>query len=101
MHLCRNAQFLNICTIDNNKDYPNDIARRYFSQKITYRELFEKIDECVRALVALGVTPGEIMTVALPGIPKALYIVYALNNLGAVANMFFPKSFPTLSPNTS
>lgn len=76
--------------LENNRDYPNDVAIRYFSRKITYRELFERIDDCARALVALGVKPGEIVTVALPSIPEALYIVYALNKIGAVANMIHP-----------
>ena len=76
--------------LESNRDYPDDIAIRYFSRKITFRELFRHIDACARALTALGVQPGEIVTVALPSIPEALYIVYALNKLGAVANMIHP-----------
>lgn len=75
---------------ENNRDYPEDIAIRYFSRRITYRELFSRIDECARAFAALGVKEGEIVTVALPSIPEALYVVYALNKIGAVANMIHP-----------
>lgn len=75
---------------ESNRDFPGDIALRYFSRKITFRELFRHIDDCARALAALGVAPGEIVTVALPSIPEALYIVYALNKIGAVANMIHP-----------
>lgn len=32
----------------------------------------------------------EIVTVALPSIPEALYCVYALNKIGAIANMIHP-----------
>ena len=74
----------------NNKEFPKDIAILYLGRKITYRELFQKIDETAAAFAALGVKPGEIVTVALPSIPEALYVVYALNKLGAVANMIHP-----------
>ena len=75
---------------ESNKNYPNDIAIRYFSRDISFSELFKHIDECARALNSIGVKQGEIVTVALPSIPEALYIVYALNRIGAVANMIHP-----------
>ena len=83
------------CTIyeyfyGNNKDYPNDIALEYLGNRITYGEMFTYIDESVKALTALGVKQGDIVTVALPSIPEALYMVYALNKMGAVANMIHP-----------
>ena len=83
------------CTIyeylwENNKDFPKDIALEYMGSEISYGELFTHIDECVKALTALNVKQGDIVTVALPSIPEALYMVYALNKMGAVANMIHP-----------
>ncbi len=83
------------CTIyeylwENNHAYPKDIAIQYLGRKITYGELFRQIDKTASALVTLGVLPGEIVTIALPSIPEALYSVYALNKIGAVANMIHP-----------
>ncbi|MBR3142089.1 MAG: acyl--CoA ligase [Clostridiales bacterium] len=75
---------------ENNKDYPDDIALIYFGRKIKYGELFEKIDAAAKAFTSLGVKSGDIVTVALPSIPEALYTVYALNKIGAVANMIHP-----------
>lgn len=75
---------------DNNKDYPDDIAIVYQNKKITYREMFHHIDQCSRSLTALGIGPGDIVTVALPSIPEVLYLVYAINRVGAVANMIHP-----------
>ena len=75
---------------ENNKDYPNDIALEYMGTKITYGKMFSYIDDCEKALTALGVKLGDIVTVALPSIPEALYLVYALNKMGAVANMIHP-----------
>ena len=83
------------CTIyeymyQNNKNYPSDIAILYLGRKITYRELFENIDITAAAFLKAGVKEKEIVTVALPSIPEALYCVYALNKIGAVANMIHP-----------
>ena len=83
------------CTIfeymyENNKDYPNDIALLYFNRKITYGELFRNIDKTAKAFTKIGVKKGDIVTIAMPSMPEALYCVYALNRLGAVANMIHP-----------
>lgn len=58
--------------------------------EISYGELFVHIDECVSAVTALKVKQGDIVTVAMPSTPEALYMVYALNKIGAVANMIHP-----------
>lgn len=83
------------CTIyeylwENNKDHLDDIAIIYFNRKITYGELFENIDKAAAAFSELGVKQGEIVTIAMPSIPEALYAFYALNKLGTVANMIHP-----------
>ena len=83
------------CTIfeymyENNKEYPDDIALLYFNRKITYGELFENIDKTAKAFTKIGVKKGDIVTIAMPSMPEALYCVYALNRLGAVANMIHP-----------
>lgn len=76
--------------LENNKDYPTDTAINYLGRKITYKELFENIDKTASAFIKAGVKEKEIVTVALPSIPEALYCVYALNKIGAVANMIHP-----------
>lgn len=76
--------------MENNKDFPKDIALIYFGKNITYGQLFENIERTAKALVSVGVKVNDIVTVALPTIPEALYLVYAINKLGAVANMIHP-----------
>lgn len=83
------------CTIyeylyKNNKDYSSDIAIHYLGRNISYKELFENIDKTAAAFLTAGVREKEIVTVALPSIPEALYCVYALNKIGAIANMIHP-----------
>lgn len=75
---------------ENNKHFPNDIAINYYGHLITYKEMFAQIDKTASALLELDVEPGEYVSVALPSIPEALYVVYALNKIGAVANMIHP-----------
>ncbi len=76
--------------LKNNKDYPNDIALNYMGHRISFGELFESIDKTALAFKKAGVKEEDIVTIALPSIPEALYCVYALNKLGAIANMIHP-----------
>lgn len=83
------------CTIyeylyNNNRSHPNDIAIIYYGKKITYKTLFDNIDYCAKALLRKGVKENDIVTVAMPSIPEAIYAVYAINKIGAVANMIHP-----------
>ena len=71
---------------ERNKEHPNDIALIYNDKKITYGEMFKKIKETAKALKAMGVKKGDIVSVALPTIPEFAYTFYALNILGAVIN---------------
>lgn len=74
----------------NNKDYPDDIAIEYMGIKVTYRELWENIEAVAKGLTALGVQPGEIVTIAMPNTPEFVYLAYALNRVGAVMNIIHP-----------
>ena len=77
---------------ENNKDYLNDVALIYFGKKINYKTLFEKIEIVENALKFIGVRYGDIVTISLPSIPEAVYLQYALNKIGAIANMIDPRS---------
>ena len=74
----------------NNKDFPDEAAMEYLGRTISYQEMFRRIDDTAKAFLAIGVKEGEIVTIALPSIPEAIYAVYALNRIGAVANMIHP-----------
>lgn len=76
--------------VENNHDHPSDIALLYLDTAITYGELFERIDQCAKALLAQGVGRDDIVTVALPSIPEAVVAFYAINRIGAIANMTHP-----------
>lgn len=72
--------------------YPDYIACEFMGNKLTYSELIRQIYHCARALCDLGVRPGERVTICLPNTPQALIIFYAVNRMGAMANMVHPLS---------
>ena len=76
----------------NNKEYLQDTALIYFNRKISYRKLFESIDQIEKALRAVGVGKGQIVTINLPSMPETVYLLYALSKIGAIANMIDPRS---------
>jgi len=72
--------------------WPHNTAIEYFDTQITYRELIKKINKVAAALKALGAEKGERITVCMPNTPEAVYMFYAINEIGAVANMVHPLS---------
>lgn len=74
---------------ENNKDHLSDIALRYYGTKITYGKLFELIRKAASAFYALGVRKGDIVTIMSMHTPETIVCIYALNHIGAVANMVY------------
>ena len=72
--------------------YPNHIAYVFMGRKTTYRAMAAEIDLCARALKATGVRPGDRITMAMPNCPQAVIMFYAINLVGATANMIHPLS---------
>ena len=65
------------------------IALNYFGNKITYRKFFEHIEKAAKAFYAMGIRKGDIVTIASMHTPETIYMIYALNKIGAVANMVY------------
>ena len=74
------------------KKYPNNVAIQYMGKKIKYKAFIEKIDNIAKGFNDLGIKQGDIVTILLPNIPECLISLYALNKLGAIANMTHPLS---------
>ena len=82
------------CTIlqyikDKNLKNLSGIALNYFGNKITYRKFFEHIEKAAKAFYAMGIRKGDIVTIASMHTPETIYMIYALNKIGAVANMVY------------
>ena len=91
-----NLKYPNISIVDliNETDlkYPNNIAYDYFGSKCTYKELMQKIETVARALKAYGIQKGEKVTICMPNTPEGIISFYAVNMVGAIANMIHPLS---------
>ena len=72
--------------------YPQNVAIQYMGKKINYMSFLKKINICANGFNELGVKKGDIVTILLPNVPEALISLYALNKLGAIANMTHPLS---------
>lgn len=70
----------------------DDMAIYYFGKKITYKQFDELIDNCMKSLISMGVKEGDIVSLCLANMPETLALFYALNKIGAVANMLHPLS---------
>jgi len=71
---------------------PHNVALRYFDTEISYRDMIKKINKTAAALKAIGAKKGDRITVCMPNTPEAIYMFYAINEIGAVANMVHPLS---------
>ena len=74
---------------DNNKDYMYNIALNYFGRKVSYATLFDNIEKAAKAFSAIGIKAGDIVTIMSMHTPEVIYSVYALNRMGAVANLVY------------
>ena len=74
---------------ENNKDHLSDVALRYYGTRITYGKLFEQIKKAASAFYSMGVRAGDIVTIMSMHTPETIVCIYALNYIGAVANMVY------------
>lgn len=72
--------------------YPDNVAVQYMGRKIKYKKFIKQIDRAAKGFYAMGIRSGDIITILLPNIPECLISLYALNKLGAIANMTHPLS---------
>lgn len=72
-------------------DCDEDVAMTYFGQSITYAEFHQHIEEAAKALVKLGLKPGNRVMYLLPNIPETAYLLYGGAKIGAVADYIDPR----------
>ncbi|MGM9669510.1 MAG: AMP-binding protein [Faecousia sp.] len=72
--------------------YPKNVAFDFMGKSTTYETLVEETVKCAKALRTIGVRQGDKVTIAMPNCPQAIYMFYAVNLVGAIANMIHPLS---------
>ncbi len=70
--------------------HPDNIALEFQNKKTTFSEFISLIESIGKALVSIGVKKGDFVSIVSPNTPQALISVYAVNRIGAVANMIHP-----------
>ncbi len=72
--------------------YPNLPALEFFDIKFTFKEFDKKVNNVAKALLKLGIVEDESVTVCMPNMPESIFLIYALNKIGAVCNVIHPLS---------
>ena len=86
-----------ICGLTNNSMYEFLVERASFwleetaivyeGKYITYYELIKSINMISNSLLSLGIGKGDIVSIAVNNCPEAIAIIYAINRIGAIANI--------------
>lgn len=74
------------------KRVPNAPAIDFMGKITTYKNFVKKIEDTARAFYKHGIKDGDVVTICMPNTPHAVITLYALNRIGAIANMVHPLS---------
>ena len=77
------------------KQSPDEPAYEFYNRKTSYRAFVERIERAAKAFYASGIRMGDAVTICMPNTPQALDCFYAINRIGAIANMVHPLSAQT------
>ena len=73
-----------------NEKYMDYTALSFMGRKITYEEMHDRIWQYAKVLYKKGVRKGDIIGVCALNTPESVYLLYALDILGAVVVGFSP-----------
>ncbi len=71
---------------------PDAPALLFEGKYTTYRQFVERIEQTAKAFLKYGIKKGDAVTICMPNTPQGVICLYALNRIGAVANMVHPLS---------
>ena len=77
------------------RENPDEPAYELYGKKTTYSEFQTRIEKAAGAFKAAGIGRDDVVTICMPNVPQSLDCFYALNRIGAVANMIHPQSAQT------
>ncbi len=78
--------------LETSKKFPKHVAYNFMGNKVSYKKFITQIDLASKSLINLGVKKGDIVCIASPNIPNTIILFYAVNKIGAIANMIHPLS---------
>lgn len=71
---------------------PEAPALEFQGRYTTYKTFIEKIELAAGAFIKYGIKKNDVVTICMPNTPQAVICLYALNRIGAIANMIHPLS---------
>lgn len=74
------------------KRVPDAPAFSFEGKVTTYRKFVERIEQTAKAFLNCGIKKNDVVTICMPNTPQGVICLYALNRIGAVANMVHPLS---------
>lgn len=74
------------------KKYSTLTALNFYGRKITFDELYSKIEDTAKAFLKKGIKEGDHVVISMPTTPEAVYMLFALNRIGAVAVELDPRT---------
>ena len=72
--------------------FPKAPAYEFMGKYTTYTEFVKKIELAAGAFYKAGIRKNDVVAICMPNTPQALICMYALNRIGAIANMIHPLS---------
>ncbi len=78
--------------LDIANEYPDYDALVFMGKKTNYKTFATQVDDCAKALKNLGINEGDKVTICMPNCPQGIIMFYAVNVIGAIANMIHPLS---------
>ena len=89
-HICEKKQSIYMALKSSAEFFPKHTALIYFNKSFSYSYLLKRVNQFAFALKEIGVKKDDLVTICLPNIPEAVYLLYAINQLGAIANIVHP-----------
>ena len=67
-------------------------AYTFYNSTCTYKSFMKKISKIANALTRFNIVENECVTLCLPNTPESFALIYAINKIGAIANIVHPLS---------
>lgn len=68
------------------------VALAFYGNHVTWKQFMHEVDCLAAALLSRNIKAGDAVTIFTPNIPQGVTAIYAVNRIGAVANMVHPLS---------
>jgi long-chain acyl-CoA synthetase len=70
---------------------PHGYIYNFLGYQRSYQNFLKDVHQCACHLKGLGIGSGDIITICLPNIPRALVLFYAINKINAISNFIHPE----------